>query len=149
MNKKMKKLFAFIILVSTTAVAHAQSNYDILNDGGFARDLAQILAIIAVIFMLTTFIISLIKLYLDHRIRNKVIDKGVDESVVSQLLQPEKRSAGDAAIKWFIIFAGIGVGLTLINMFRPFGIHSLAIMSFSIAAGFLGYYFFTKRNANQ
>ncbi len=144
----MKKILVFVLCSTGTVAANAQSDYEIFNDGGFARDLTHILAMIAVIFMLTAFILSMIKLFLEHRIKNRVIDKGVDENVVSQLLQPDRKSVGDVAMKWFVIFTGIGVGLTLINVFRPFGIHSLAIMSFSVAAGFLGYYFYTRRNNN-
>ena len=47
--------------------------------------------------------------------------------------------------KWFAMLAGTGVGLTLVNYTMPLGVHSIAIMSFSIAASFLGYYLFIRK----
>jgi hypothetical protein len=61
-------------------------------------------------------------------------------------LKPNTTEEGSANIKWFSIFAAIGIGLTIINYALPLGVHSLAIMSFSIAAGFLGYHLFLKRS---
>jgi hypothetical protein len=43
------------------------------------------------------------------------------------------------------MLAGTGVGLTLVNYTMPLGVHSIAIMSFSIAASFLGYYLFIRK----
>ena len=135
-------------MLASVAV-NAQSSYDPMRDSSYVFDLTHVVGTLIAVFLITTFILSLIKLYFDHRIKNRMIDKGVSENVVSQLLQPDKKDNSNIAIKWFIIFAGVGVGLTLINVFQPFGIHSLAIMSFCIAAGFLGYYYFTKRSGKQ
>jgi len=145
----MRRIVIIVIAFFASVSVHAQTDYDLLRDGGFIWDLTHILAVLAVVFMIATFILSLIKLFFDHRIRNKIIEKGVGETVASQILQPDKKDPANIAIKWFIIFAGIGMGLTLVKAFRPFGIHSLAIMSFSIAAGFLGYYFFIRRSAKK
>ena len=49
-------------------------------------------------------------------------------------------------IKWFAILTGIGMGLTIINYTLPLGIHPLAIIAFSIAASFLGYFLFLKQD---
>jgi hypothetical protein len=42
------------------------------------------------------------------------------------------------------MFASIGVGLILVRLIQPFGLHSLAILAFSIAAGFGAYYYFSR-----
>ena len=66
-------------------------------------------------------------------------------SVVAQLLQPESgKEKRNYLLQWFFILVAIGIGFTIMNLTRPFGLHSLAIMAFSIAAGFGGYYFFTR-----
>jgi len=146
----MKRIVGIIVIVMLFSIAvKAQSNYDPFRDNAYILDMSHIFATLVVIFLITTFILTLVKLFFDHRIKNRMIDKGVSENVVSQLLQPDKKDNSNIAIKWFIIFAGIGVGLTLIDVFQPFGIHSLAIMSFCIAAGFLGYYYFTKRTGKS
>ncbi len=83
--------------------------------------------------------------YLDNRLKNKLIDKGASENVVTQLLQPMKNESKLEPLKWFSILSAIGLGLALVDAFKPLGIHSLAIMAFSLAAGFLGYFFLSKR----
>jgi hypothetical protein len=92
-----------------------------------------------------TFILAIIKTILDFRLKSRMVDKGVSDKVVEQFLQPQNRDAKTQAIKAFLILAGIGVGLTAINFTSPIGIHSFAIMAFSIALSFLGYFYFIKR----
>jgi hypothetical protein len=132
-----------------SVVANAQSTYNPFRDSSFMDNLMRITGTLLAVFLVSSFFLSIIKMFLDHRIKNRMIDKGVGENVVSQFLQPGKKETTNTAIKWFVIFAGIGLGLTLIDLFQPFGIHSLAIMSFCIAAGFLGYYYFTKKSDKQ
>ena len=141
----MKRTAITITALLASVMAHAQNDYDLWRDGGFVWDLTHILATLVVVFIITSFILSLIKLFLDHRIKNKIIDKGIGETVASQLIQADKKDPANVAMRWCIVFTGIGIGITLIRAFKPFGIHSLAIMSFSIAAGFLVYYYFLKR----
>jgi len=86
-----------------------------------------------------------IKWVLDHRLKNKLIDKGAPEHIVSQLLQPAINDNKNATVKWFALLMGLGAGLGLVDYFQPLGIHSLAIMCFSLAASFLGYYFYISR----
>jgi EamA domain-containing membrane protein RarD len=43
----------------------------------------------------------------------------------------------------------IGVAFLLLMLTSPFGLHSLAIIAFSIAAGFGAYYYFTKQNEDR
>ena len=131
-------------MLMTGPLVHAQNYFDPMKDSGYVFDLTHILATLAVIFLITAFILSLVKLIFDHRIKNRIIERGSSENIVSQLLLPGKSEGRNMAIKWAIIFAGIGAGLSLIDVFRPFGIHSLAIMSFCIAASFLVYYFVTR-----
>ena len=81
----------------------------------------------------------------DFRLKSKIVEKGVPDKVAEQLLHADHKDAKSQAIKWFLILAGIGLGLTIIDLTLPIGIHSVAIMAFSISLGFLGYYFFIKR----
>jgi len=40
----------------------------------------------------------------------------------------------------------IGIGLLIIDATLPLGIHSVAIMAFSIALSFLGYFMYIRRS---
>ena len=110
------------------------------------RELTTTSGVLIAIFLFTTFFLNLIRSFLDSKLKNRLVEKGATEDLVSQLLQPLKTESRLEPLKWFSILSGIGLGLSLIDAFQPLGIHSLAIMAFSLAAGFLAYYFFTKKS---
>jgi hypothetical protein len=74
------------------------------------------------------------------------VEKGIPENIASSILQTSPNENRNINIKWFALLTGLATGLTIIYYTLPLGIHSLAIMAFCIAAGFLGYYFFLKRS---
>lgn len=136
----MKKIItiATVCSVSFTAKAH---------DSGFEynEELFQIAAAIFVVGMFMYFIMNIIKRIFEHRLKNKIVDKGISENIAQSIL--ETKATGDskyANIKYFAILAGIGIGLTGVNYTQPLGFHSLAIMAFSISLSFLGYYLFIR-----
>ena len=141
--KKMKKIITIVMvgLVSSTAYAH---------DPAFAynEEVLQVAAAIFVVGMFMYFIISIMKKILEHRLKNKIVDKGISENMAQSILATSSTGQSkDANIKWFAILAGLGIGLTGVEMTRPLGVHSLAIMAFSISLSFLGYYFFARHSA--
>jgi hypothetical protein len=48
-----------------------------------------------------------------------------------------------------VFFLSIGAGFVLVNVTLPLGIHSIAILCFCIAFGYLAYYFFVRKNADK
>ncbi len=92
------------------------------------------------------FILTILKRILEYRLKNKIVEKGIAENVASSILQTSTNENRYINIKWFAILAGMGAGLIIVNYTQPLGIHSLAIMAFSISLGFLGYYFFIKQS---
>ncbi|MGC4036892.1 MAG: hypothetical protein QM764_21895 [Chitinophagaceae bacterium] len=142
----MKRIIAFLVLFSLSAVLHAQdNNYDPFHDSTFIFDSLNICAILLVIYLVTSFIIQILRHSFEARLKNRIIDKSVPEEIVSQLLQPEsKKEKRNYILQWFCILTAIGIGFTAMALTRPFGLHSLAILAFSIAAGFGGYYFLTR-----
>ena len=103
-------------------------------------------AVILALYLILTFILTFAKSIMDNRLKARMIEKGVSDKVVEQLLQPDGKDVKGQAMKSFLLLSGIGLGLTIINFFLPIGIHSIAIMSFSIALSFLGYYYFLKHS---
>jgi predicted butyrate kinase (DUF1464 family) len=108
-------------------------------------ELARGFMILVFSYLIIFFIITLIRLWLDSRLKHKMVDKGVSDEVVSQFLKPVSKDIKSYVMKWFLIFLSIGIGFSLINVTQPLGIHSLAILSFCIAFGFLAYYFFVRK----
>ena len=141
----MKKTIAISMLLLGSLAINAQ-NY-VMPDGRiFSREFIDVPAIILVVYLISMIILTIIKLILDHRLKSKMIEKGVSENVAAQFLQPTKKDSKNNAMKWFLILTGIGIGLTTIYFFLPIGIHSVAIMAFSIALSFLGYFYFLRQS---
>jgi hypothetical protein len=143
----MKKfiLITGVMLASFAASAQEVRDYDPFRDADFLKQTMQVSAIVIVIYLLSTFLLTVIRLFMDFRLKNKMIDKGASEYIVNQFLQPQKKDSRSTAIKWAIIVAGIGIGFTLMLLVPPFGIHSVMIMSFCVSLSFLCYYYFMKK----
>jgi hypothetical protein len=143
----MKKVISVITLALFTIPALAQEaiNYDPLHDKEFLEKLFQVISIIFVIYLIANAILTLIKMFLDYKLKNKMMDKGASETIVQQLLQPQKTDAKTTAIKWAIIVGGMGLGFSLMLLFPPFGIHSVMIMAFCVSLSFLCFYYFIRK----
>jgi hypothetical protein len=147
----MKKAFILIVAIMTAMAAHAgddnnlETNFNAFRNMTFVMDLQRICTVITVLALLLAFILTIIRLFLDQRIKHSLIDKGASENIIAQLLPTVQKENRHAAMKWFFMLAGIGFGLTLVSIFQPLGIHSLAMMAFSLSASFLGYYYFSRK----
>ncbi len=135
----MKKIITTVIVLHGIIAANAQES------NGYNEDVFQVSAAIFVVLAFMFFILAFLKSILEHRLKNKIVDKGVPENVVSSILQSSTGEEKHRNIKWFAILAGIGAGLLIVYYTQPLDIHSLAIMAFSISLSFLGYYLFIKQ----
>jgi hypothetical protein len=143
-GNKMKRILFSAIIATGSFAAHAQ-NKDQFSDGELKFESLHLSMTLLMIVLFSIVILTFVRWILDYRLKNKLIEKGAPDHVVSQLLQPVTNDNKNITIKWFAMLMGLGIGLSLVNYFQPLGIHSLAMMSFSLATSFLGYYFFIKR----
>ena len=142
----MKKILTVSGICLAGMAVNAQDNRPIYYFK-YDSEMFQIAATIFVVGMFMYFIINIMKRIFEHRLKNKIVDKGISENIAQSIL--DTRTTEDnknANIKWFSILAGIGIGLIGVNYTQPLSFHSLAIMAFSISLSFLGYYFFTKNS---
>ena len=138
----MKKILTVTAAGSLSFIANAQGYTSGMH---YNQDVFEVCAAIFVVGMFMVFIITVMKKIFEHRLKNKIVDKGISESVAQSILETKTAEEDkNANIKWFAILAGIGLGLTGVNYTQPLGFHSLAIMAFSISLSFLGYYLFTR-----
>lgn len=99
------------------------------------------------LFLLGYFVLAAIKLVLNYLLKNKIVDTAIiSESVVERLL-PGPQDEQNKVVKWVALLLSTGAGLTACNWYLPFGLHSIIIMVFSTALGFLAYYLFLRRQA--
>jgi len=140
----MKKLLTTTMILCIAFAARAQDAFDPLKDRELYFDILNICGVLTGMYLVSSFILQIINRHYNYRIKNRILDKGTEENIVRQLLQPEKKENKNVILQWFFILAAIGAGLVLVNLIRPFGLFSLAILAFSAAAGFGAYYYFTR-----
>ncbi len=143
----MKKIATSAVIILSSFAAFAQEDKEPLVNRQLIFDLVNICAIVGVIYLVSNWILQMIKQNLDYKLKSKLIEKQTAENIIVQLVQPNKKDEGNGKtiLQWFFILAGIGTGFTIINFTAPFGLHSMAIMAFCIAAGFAGYYYASKK----
>ena len=149
----MKKIKTTAVLLIAAFAANAQdaneNNFNPFTSREFIFDTLHICTTLVGIYLVASFILTIIKRSLDQRIKTKILEKGTEENIVTKLLEPDKKDSRNTVLQWICILISIGIGLTLVGLTQPFGIHTVAIMAFSIAAGFLFYYLFTKKTDKQ
>lgn len=137
----MKKVFSIIGIIVTPFLARAQGG--LLPE--INMEVFRICTSIVTAGLFMLFILAIMKYVINYKLKNRIVDKGVPESVAASILQTNTKENLNSNIKWFAILTGIGTGLTIVYYTLPLNIHSLAIMAFSIGASFLGYYLFLKK----
>jgi hypothetical protein len=142
----MKRILTTIAILLAAIAANAQGNH-----GGLyiEPEVVRIVSMIFTVALFMGFILTVLKRVLEYRLKNKIVDKGISENISSSILETKASENKNINIKWFAILAGLGIGLAIVNYTQPLGLHSLAIMSFSISLSFLGYYFFIRQTENK
>lgn len=100
-------------------------------------DVYKISVIIFLIIIGMGFILTILRTILDHKLKNRMLEKEISENLVASILQKDVNSAKHISIKWVFILLATGIGLFITNQYLPLGIHSIGIMAISIAIGFL------------
>jgi len=116
-----------------------------LIDRGFIVDAFHISATIFLLYLSFNFILELLQRNLDHRIKGKAIVAGASESMIGRLLTRKKKDLRSSVLAWICVLLALGVGVSIVNLTLPFGLHSLAIMAFSIGVGLLIFYVISGR----
>lgn len=143
----MKGFLLFLLCCLTAGGTAAQTNpaqnIDV-NTLEFAR---RVIFPAVALFLLGYFVLGAIKLVLNYLLRNKIIDTAViSEGLVERLL-PGPQDEQNKVVKWVALLLSTGVGLALCNWYLPLGLHSVVILLFSTAFGFLAYYLYLRRQA--
>ncbi len=145
----MKKISITALISFIAFGAQAQENFNPFKDRDFLFDALHICTMLIAIYLISSFILQAIKAAMTARIKNRILDKGAEENIVQELLRPEKKDNKKEILQWFFMLVAVGIGLLLIKIIMPFGIHSLAILALSIAAGFGGYYYFSRQTDKE
>lgn len=147
----MKKtfLFAAILMISLVTQAQEAAPYDPFRDKGFLDMFFKVSTVVLIIYLISTFLLNMVKQFLDYKLKRKMLDKDATETIVQQLLEPKRKDSRLTAIKWAVITGGLGLGFTAIQFFPPFGIHSVMIMCFCVSLSFLCYSYFIGKSDSK
>ena len=143
---KKIRLTVVVSLLAMATQAQDHPNFDPFKDRDFLFDALHIGTMLIAIYLIASFILQIFKAGMTARLKNRMLDKGTEENIVRELLLPDKKENKNYILQWFFVLVAIGIAFLLLMLTRPFGLHSLAIMAFSVAAGFGAYYYFTTQN---
>jgi len=123
---------------------------NLLNVAGpyIDKEIFNVCATIVVIGLVMAFTLALVRYIMDHRLKNKIIDKGITNKMDLPFFQSNATEQSNASIRWMLLLAGVGIGFAIIHYTLPLGFHSLAIMALCIAGSFLANYFFLKKTGH-
>ena len=139
----MKKIALLIPLLLTGFLAGAQANGEVPDENDTVLFTLNALAILLVIYIASSFLLALVRLFLGDRLRRTLLEKNASEEVIGQMLPPAD-SMRQNALQWCCLLVAAGIGLAVCYYTTPLGLHSAVIMSFSLAAGLLAYYLISK-----
>jgi len=107
-------------------------------------DVYRIMVLILIIVLVMRFILVILQRMLDHKLKNKILDKDPSSDLAATILGTGVSSEKNDSIKWFAILVSTGIGLFITSAFTPLGIHSVGIMTVCMAVGFLGFALFLR-----
>jgi membrane protein YqaA with SNARE-associated domain len=151
-----KSTIILISLLATTIRAFAQKNGNHIShaeitdlDPLASRPLVEIILPILFMMFLAFMLVSLIKYFLDYRLKNKLIDRGMSEQLSAYLSNKNDSEKQHDAIKWAILFSGIGMGLIITYLTAPIHLHSLAIMAFCLGLSYFAYFSYLRKKTDK
>lgn len=125
------------------------NNFGIDNLLGDPTFFWRLIAVIILIALATGFILVAIRLLLEHRIKNRIIEKVLPEATAKAILNSGESALKAALLKWFLVFAGIACGLFIVAALHPDEVTSLAIITACIAGSFGTCYLLKKENDSK
>jgi hypothetical protein len=141
----MKRFLLLLLFCLTAGGATAQGTpVPSLDINGLELARRVLLPAVA-LFLLGYFVLAAIRVVLNYLLKNKIVEAAVISERVVERLLPGPQEEQNKVVKWVALLLSSGTGLTLVERYPPLGIHSVIILLFSTALGFLAYYLFLRR----
>ena len=140
----MKRFWLLLLFCLATWQASAQGTHRL--ELALDESVVDLALPVAVLFLISSFVLGAIKLVLNYLLKKQLVASATSESIVERLL-PGPKDEQNKVVKWVILLLSTATGLVLCSRYLPWGLHSVIILLFSTAGGFLAYYFFLRRQA--
>ncbi len=145
--KRIWNLTCILCMALVTPTMASQSTTSITDDREVVFFSLNAIAVLLSIWITTSFLLRLIKLFLNDRLRRTLLERNAPSEIIVEIL-PKENNLIELALSWCcVLFAG-SVGLTLCYFTQPLGLHSAIILSISLAFGLLAFYFI-RNHKNQ
>ncbi|MDZ4146969.1 MAG: hypothetical protein U1C58_01660 [Flavobacteriaceae bacterium] len=153
----MKKLFISIISFASSTIVFGQdsipkipSHPKLSLDSGIDHSLSnsssiEVLLPLFAITLVVILVIQVTRYILEHKLKNKIIDRGISEQLASSIIGNGVADKKDDSIKWAFLLLGLSGGFTVSYYTMPLHLHSLAIMAFSLGLSYLAYFFYLRK----
>ena len=138
----MKRFWLLLLFCLATWEASAQGTGTL--GPVFDEDLSPKVFVIIGLFLLCNFVLAAIKLILNYLLKKQIVATAPPESIVERLL-PRPQDEQNKVVKWVALLLSTGAGLALCSQYLPWGLHSVVILLFSTAFGFLAYFLYLRR----
>lgn len=126
--------------------------YHIGENFEFSIQLFDVLAIITVIFLITQALLGLVKMFLQFRLKHKIVDKNLSETLTAQVLATESGNQADQksnAIRWSLLFMGLGAAFGIISIFQLYGMNALSVLCLALSVSLLLYFVYLHKAEKQ
>lgn len=142
----MKRFWLLLFFCLTAWGAQAQDAPVLALDNNGLELARRVILPGLALFLLGSFVLAAIKLVLNYLLRRQIMASAVSASIVERLL-PGPQDEQRKVVKWLALLLSTGGGLLLCTWYVPVGIHSVIILIFSTALGFLAYYLYLRSQA--
>src|ERR1700689_1951732 len=96
----MKKALIFFGALSVSIAAYAEDKPEPLINREFIFDLIHIIAVLLIIYLISSFIIQLVRSNFDFRLKSKIVERQTQDPVLTQLVQPDKPNSFNSILQW-------------------------------------------------
>ena len=142
----MKKIITITTLALMPFWTMAQETSQSISQR-IPEDYVRIFATIAFMVIVFVVFLSFTKTMLNHKLKSKMLDKGVSEKVIESFLQPVETDTKTQAIKWCFILAALGVSLGITSyLYQNLLVHSISIVADSLSLAYLAYWYYLKKS---
>lgn len=133
--------------VYTDTVSQATAALHRSGNGWFGGDLQlwRIIAIVMLVAIGISFIATVLKLLLDHRLKSKLLERELSEEQIRLILGSGQKPLKEAALKWSLTATGLTAGLLIAGLAETGPVLSMAIVSAGVAASFGLYYLIIRK----
>jgi len=146
-NKSFKPYNPVVLIMSllTPAISLAQDQTPPYNP--YAENFFKVFDSFIPVFLILAFlyaVVSIFRIKAENKIRQQLIDKGIPDDTLKQMLMNGNQRIRLETLKWGLIIGFTGIGL-FICQYLSFGYITFAIIFISISLALLAFYFLAQK----